>query len=57
MHKDHYRMKLEAIKTPASLIDESGLKLVDACEKLGINPNLTAKILLCYSNDKNINDQ
>ena len=57
MHKDHYRMKLEAIKTPASLIDESGLKLVDACEKLGINPNLTAKILSCYSNDTNISGQ
>ena len=57
MHKGHYRMKLEAIENPASLIDESGLKLVDVCKKLGINPNLTAKILLCYSDDTNINGQ
>ena len=57
MHKDYYRMKLEAIKTPASLIDESGLKLADTCKKLGINPNLVAKILSYYSDDTNINGE
>ena len=55
MRKGHYRMKLEAIKTPALLIDKSGLKLLDACKKLGINPNLTVKILSCYSGNTNIN--
>ena len=50
-------MKLEAIKTPASLIDESRLKHVDKCEKLSINPNLAAKILSYYSDDININGQ
>jgi len=50
-------MKLEAINAPTSLIDESGLKLVDACKKLGINPNLTAKTLSCYSDDTSMNGQ
>ena len=57
MHKGYFRMKLEAIKNPASLIDEGGLKLIDVCKKLGINPNLTAKILSDYSDDTSINGQ
>ena len=48
-------MILEAIKTLISLIDDKDLKLVDVCKKLGINLNLTAKVISYYCNDTNIN--